>query len=233
MRKEKILINGIPSILWGEKSSQVVIITHGSHSHKEDRFIQSCADVYCNKGYQMISFDLPEHGERKNQLPLHTVKQAIDDMQNIMHYAKAHYQIIDAIGCSLGVYYTLLAFRDEPIQQCAFLSPVVDLIELTHEMLENDNRTIQDVYSNKQITLNNGIVVRLDDYEYLINHKIETWPIQTSILYGKKDTLIHFDSIQKFVYTHHCHLKLSEESGHHFYTEDDMKKISQWLNNLG
>lgn len=43
MKKERININGIPAILWGDKSNQIVIVTHGSQSHKEDRFIQCCA----------------------------------------------------------------------------------------------------------------------------------------------------------------------------------------------
>lgn len=232
MEKEKKIINGIPSIIWGKESNKVVIITHGSHSHKEDRFIHCCVDVLCDKGYQIISFDLPEHGDRKNQLPTHTVKQAIDDLQAIMNYANNHYDSIITIGCSLGAYYTLLAYQDESISQCLLLSPVVDLIELTHEMLENDNRLIEDVYLNKQITLSNGIIVREEDYSYLKNHSIKIWNSPLSILYGMKDNLIKFESIQKFVSKNNCKLVLSNESAHYFHTEEDMKKIVLWLNQI-
>lgn len=232
MKKEKTMINGIPSIIWGEKSNKGVIITHGSQSHKEDRFIQCACDVLCEKGYQIVSFDLPEHGERKNQLPLHTIEQAINDMQVIMNYMKEHYNSIITIGCSLGAYYTLLAYKDEPIIQCLFLSPVVDLIELTHEMLENDNRTIQDIYYNKQLSLSNGIIVKSEDYDYLLNHKIESWNSPISILYGMKDTLISYESIQNFVNKYHCDLIRSEESAHYFHTKEDMHKIIQWLNQI-
>jgi len=232
MEKEKKMIHGIPSIIWGRKSNKVVIITHGSQSHKEDRFIQCCAEILCEKGYQIISFDLPEHGERKNQLPIHTVKQAIEDMQVILNYAKEHYNSIITIGCSLGAYYTLLAYQDESITQCLLLSPVVDLIELTHEMLENDNRTIREVFYNKQITLSNGIIVREEDYIYLSNHSIKTWKCPLSILYGMKDNLIKFESIQKFVSQYNCKLVLSDESAHYFHTKEDMKKIKIWLNQI-
>jgi len=232
MEKEKKMIHGIPSIIWGRNSNNVVIITHGSQSHKEDRFIQCCADILCDKGYQIISFDLPEHGERRNQLPIHTVKQAIEDMQVIMNYAKEHYNSIITIGCSLGAYYTLLAYQDESITQCLLLSPVVDLIELTHEMLENDNRTIRDVFYNKQVTLSNGIIVREEDYTYLSNHSIKTWKCPLSILYGMKDNLIKFESIQKFVSQYNCKLVLSDESAHYFHTKEDMNMIKVWLNQI-
>lgn len=232
MEKEKKMIHGIPSMIWGRKSNKVVIITHGSQSHKEDRFIQCCADILCDKGYQIISFDLPEHGERRNQLPIHTVKQAIEDMQVIMNYAKEHYNSIITIGCSLGAYYTLLAYQDESITQCLLLSPVVDLIELTHEMLENDNRTIRDVFYNKQVTLSNGIIVREEDYTYLSNHSIKTLKCPLSILYGMKDNLIKFESIQKFVSQYNCKLVLSDESAHYFHTKEDMNMIEIWLNQI-
>ena len=209
-----------------------MIITHGSQSHKEDRFIQCCADVLCEKGYQIISFDLPEHGERKNQLPIHTVKQAIEDMQVIMNYAKEQYNSITTIGCSLGAYYTLLAYQDEPITHCLLLSPVVDLIELTHEMLENDNRSIHDVYYHNQIILSNGIIVRLEDYTYLLNHSIKKWNNPISILYGMKEDLIKFETIEKFVSQYNCKLVISEESAHYFHTKEDMDKIILWLNQI-
>ena len=65
MKTKKIKINNIPSIIWGEKSSKVFIAIHGNMSNKEDKVIEILANKVTNKGYQLISFDLPEHGERK------------------------------------------------------------------------------------------------------------------------------------------------------------------------
>ena len=66
MKVEKIKIDDIPSIIWGEKSSKVFIAIHGNMSNKEDEVIKILANNITNKGYQLISFDLPEHGERKS-----------------------------------------------------------------------------------------------------------------------------------------------------------------------
>ena len=65
MKIEKIKINNIPSIVWGEKSSKVFIAIHGNMSNKEDEVIKILAKEVVSKGYQLLSFDLPEHGERK------------------------------------------------------------------------------------------------------------------------------------------------------------------------
>ena len=58
-------INNIPSIIWGERSNKVLIAVHGNMSNKEDEVIKILAEKVVFKGYQLLSFDLPEHGERK------------------------------------------------------------------------------------------------------------------------------------------------------------------------
>lgn len=63
MKKERIKINKIPSVIWGEKSQKVFIAIHGNMSNKEDEVIKILADEVVKKGYQVISFDLPENGE--------------------------------------------------------------------------------------------------------------------------------------------------------------------------
>lgn len=65
MKIKRIKINDIPSIIWGEKSNKVFIAVHGNMSNKEDEVIKILAENVVSKGYQLLSFDLPEHGERK------------------------------------------------------------------------------------------------------------------------------------------------------------------------
>ena len=88
-KKERIEINNIPSIVWGEKNNKVFIAVHGNMSNKEDNAIKILADIVTNKGYQLISFDLPEHGERKShQEYLCKVQNCVKDLKQIIEYAK-------------------------------------------------------------------------------------------------------------------------------------------------
>lgn len=66
MKKEFFKINNIPAVLWGETSEKIIIAVHGNMSHKEDIPIEILAEIGNQKNYQILSFDLPEHGERKN-----------------------------------------------------------------------------------------------------------------------------------------------------------------------
>ena len=66
MKTERINIGNIPSIIWGEKVNKVFIAVHGNMSNKEDDVIKILVEKVASKGYQVLSFDLPEHGERKD-----------------------------------------------------------------------------------------------------------------------------------------------------------------------
>lgn len=61
MEKCNIKIDTIPAIVWGPSSDQVYIFVHGKMSKKEDA--QGFAEIAIEKGFQVISFDLPQHGE--------------------------------------------------------------------------------------------------------------------------------------------------------------------------
>ncbi len=85
MKIEKVKINHIPSIIWGEKSQKVFIAIHGNMSYKEDQVIKILAEDIIDKGYQLISFDLPEHGERKLDTKyLCQVQNCINDLKQVI-----------------------------------------------------------------------------------------------------------------------------------------------------
>ena len=89
MKTERININNIPSIIWGEKSNKVFIAVHGNMSNKEDEVIKILAEKVVEKGYQVLSFDLPEHGDRKdNKEYLCKVQNCVNDLKQVIEYAK-------------------------------------------------------------------------------------------------------------------------------------------------
>ena len=51
MKIERTKINNIPAIIWGEKSSKVIIAVHGNMSNKEDEVIKILAEEATSKGY--------------------------------------------------------------------------------------------------------------------------------------------------------------------------------------
>lgn len=136
MKTKRIKINNIPSIIWGEKRDKVFIAIHGNMSNKEDEIIKILANNIVNKDYSLISFDLPEHGDRKeNKEYLCKVQNCVKDLKIIMDYAKTNYNRINIFANSMGVYFSLLAYKNEKIDLCLFLSPVIDMKYIIDNMM--------------------------------------------------------------------------------------------------
>lgn len=62
MKKAKFYIGTIPAIIWGEPSERIFIHVHGKMSRKE--YAESFAAIVQEHGYNTMSFDLAQHGER-------------------------------------------------------------------------------------------------------------------------------------------------------------------------
>lgn len=169
MEKERISIKGIPAILYGKPSNQVFIAIHGNKSHKEDPVIELLAKVVCQQGYQVLSFDLPEHGDRQEEATLCVVQECILELKKIFNYALQNYQTISLFGCSLGAYFSLMAYFDIIFKQCLFLSPVVDMKKLLDTMMGWFNIDEATLKEKQIINLPIDEVLYYDYYEYVKN----------------------------------------------------------------
>ena len=93
MKIDRLNIENIPSIIWGEKSNKVFIAIHGNKSNKEDEVIKILAEKAVSKEYQVLSFDLPGHGERKNDTNyLCNVQNCVKDLKQVLEYAKKNFK---------------------------------------------------------------------------------------------------------------------------------------------
>ena len=233
MKKERITINHIPSIIWGEKSNKVFIAVHGNMSNKEDEVIKILADNITSKGYQLISFDLPEHGERKEDKEyLCKVQNCVKDLRQIIEYAKSNYNEINLWACSMGAYFSLIAYKNENIKRCLFLSPVVNMRIIIENMMIWSNTTEKELEKKQEIKTNFGQTLYWDYYEYVKNNPITNWDKNTYILYGNKDNMQSEDIIKEFTKKFNCNLSMLESGEHYFHTEEQLEYYKNWLENL-
>ena len=157
MKTKRINIGNIPSIIWGEKANKVFIAVHGNMSNKEDDVIKIFAEKVISRGYQLLSFDLPEHGERKDDTNyLCKVQNCVKDLKQIIEYAKANFEEINIWACSMGAYFSLLAYKDENIKQCIFLSPIVNMKVIIDNMMLWSNTTEEELKEKQEIKTDIG-----------------------------------------------------------------------------
>ena len=229
MKKEFLKINGIPAILWGEKSENLIIAVHGNSSYKEDTPITILAETAVGKNYQILSFDLPEHGERKNEKTLCKVQGCVKELLQIIEYSKNYWKNISVFGNSLGAYFSLLAFKDENISKAFFLSPVIDMEQIIRKIMMWFNITEEKLEKEKIIFTPMGQNLYWDYYCYVKENPIIKWDIPTYILYGAKDNLCEKDIILNFTEKFGCTLEISQNSEHYFHTEEDLVKLKKWF----
>ncbi|BBF44326.1 alpha/beta hydrolase [Lachnospiraceae bacterium KM106-2] len=229
MRKEKLYIQNIPAIVWGEKSDKVFLAVHGNMSHKEDAVIQLLAEEAEFEGYQVLSFDLPEHGERAGTDTLCKVDICVSELKVMMSFAKEHWKKISLFSCSMGAYFSILAYSKEELQLALFLSPVVDMERVIHNMMSAFGVTIEQLEQEETINTPIGQKLYWDYFCYVKEHPIKKWNTKTSILYGKKDELSEWDRVKSFSERYQCKLRTLENGEHYFHTEEQLTVFKEWL----
>lgn len=233
MKTKKIKINNIPSIILGENSEKVFIAIHGNMSNKEDEIIKILADNILNKNYSLISFDLPEHGDRKEDKEyLCKVQNCVKDLKTIMDYAKENYNQINIFACSMGVYFSLLAYQNEKIDLCLFLSPVVNMNYIIDNMMSSCSVTEKELEERKEIKTDFGQTLYWDYYLYVKNNPIEAWNKKTFILYGSNDNMQSEKLIKEFSMKNNINLDILENGEHFFHKKEELKYYNDWINNI-
>lgn len=229
MIKQTFLIDHIPAILWGEKKSKLFIAVHGNMSSKSDVPIAILAEEAVPLGYQVLSFDLPQHGDRKNEPTLCKAQNCVADLEKVMKFAKLQAESISLFANSIGAYFSLLAYKNEPLLQSLFLSPVVDMERIIDNMMKWLDITQERLEKEQEISTSIGHTLYWDYYQYVKQNPIIKWANSTSILFGKKDNLCEYSVVQSFVTAFHCNFEIAENAEHYFHTKEDLTIYRDWL----
>lgn len=225
---EHIILSGIPAVLYGKPSGNVYIAVHGKMGSKDD-FVEFAA-LAETKGYQTLAFDLPEHGERKEDrnFPCN-VWNGIHDLACVMSYARQKWQNISLTAVSLGAFFSLMAYQEAELQRCLFVSPVLDMAELIRKMMNADGITEDELERKKQIPSSSGEILDREYYRFVQAHPVNLWRIPTYILLGGKDRLTDRATAETFSHRFACHLTVAETCEHWFHTPEQLAVLSGWL----
>jgi len=227
MLKEQITINSIPALIWGESSANVYIYVHGKMSQKEEA--AGFAEIAVSKGYQVISFDLPEHGERKTEDYSCTVQNAVHDLELISDFVFSKWRNVSLFGGSIGAYFSLVAYRELKFNKCLFLSPILDMENLIQSMMKWFNVTEELLREKQEIPTPMGETLSWPYYAFVRENPIVKWNNPTYILYGANDNLTPRNIVDAFVVNFDCHLDVLENGEHYFHTQDQIEVVNQWL----
>lgn len=230
--KQNITVNQIPAVLWGETSNRLFIAIHGNKSHKEDDVIAAFAECAIVKSSSVLSFDLPGHGERKNEHNSCLFLDAVQDLGTMMRYAKEKADDIRVFACSMGAYFSLCALKDEPLSQALFLSPVLNMERLIQNMMTWFHISEEKLKAEKEIPTPIGQTMYWDDYCYVKEHPLTTWNVPTAILYGTKDDIVERETVETFSARFNAQFDVLENGEHYFHSEEDLSFFKKWCENV-
>lgn len=205
----------------------MIVAVHGAQSSKTDVPFRLLAEA--NPGCQVLSFDLPEHGDRKQEPTLCKAAVCVRELASVLDYAESSWSGLGLFAVSLGAYWSLLACQGRPIQHAWFLSPVVDLERLTRNMMGWFQISQACLEREQVIPTPMGQTLYWDDYCFIRRHPIDCWPFPTDILWGAGDTLCPGESVAGFAERFGCRLRAEEGAGHWFHTPQELAVLSDWL----
>jgi uncharacterized protein len=228
MLKQTLWVGTIPAILWGPPSDKAYIFVHGRMSRKEDA--EGFADIAEAKGYQVISFDLPEHGERKTEDYPCTVQNAVQDLHKVEDYARHSWRQLSLFASSLGAFFSLIAYPDAPFGKCLFLSPILDMEILIQNMMQKAAVTEELLMERLEIITPAGEILSWAYYSFVKENPVVKWNSRTYILYGARDELTSRRIVDTFVANFQCSLEVVPDGEHYFHTSKQKKALGKWLN---
>lgn len=228
MKQERIDIQGIPAIIWGEPSEKVYLHVHGKMSSKESA--EGLASIAGKAGFQTVSFDLPQHGDRKDGADRCDIWNGIRDLAAVAEYVFARWKHVHLYACSLGAFFSLHAYRNYPFQKALFQSPIVDMEYLIGQMMLWFGISEERLEGEREIDTPID-VLSWRYYQYVKANPVSDWNIPTWVLYGGKDDLQSRQVMEEFCRRFDCRLTVAEESMHPFMEKKDIPIVENWLVN--
>ena len=230
--RQELLIENIPAVLWGESSEKIMVAVHGNASSKTDAPIALLAGEAVPRGYQVLSFDLPQHGDRINEPTLCKVQNCVQDIRRIMDFAAGQASQVSLFACSMGAYFSLLACQDLPVRQSLFLSPVVDMKRLIDSMMTGFGVSPERLRAEQEIALPIGQTLYWDYFCYVRDNPVTVWKSPTAILFGEADELTGQEEITSFAQRFGCSLTVMQQGEHYFHTPAQLDFYRSWLKKI-
>lgn len=134
---------------------------------------------------------------------------------------------ISLFGCSIGAWFSMLAYEEERLLQTLFLSPVVDMERIISNIMTwfsvSETQLLQEQEVQTPVK-----TLYWDYYQYVKTHPVR-WNHPTALLYGEADNLCEYDCVKQFAGRCNAAMTVMKEGEHFFHTGEQLAFFRQWL----
>ena len=227
MKEERFAIQDIPAILYGDSSESLYLCIHGKMGCKEEA--AGIAGILCPKGYQVLSIDLPGHGERTVEMERFVPWEVVPELQAVYGFAQQRWKKISLYANSIGAYFSLLAFQEAKLEKSLFVSPILDMEKLIRDMMGWAGVTQEQLMEAGEIPTAFGEALSWKYLTYGLEHRIAKWDSPTAILYAGQDHLTARKTVEEFARRFGCTVTIMENGEHWFHTQEQLAVLDVWL----
>ena len=150
------------------------------------------AEIVCPKGYQVLSMDLPGHGERADEMERFVPWEVVPELQAVYGFTRQRWEKISLYGSSVGAYFSLLTFQEVNLEKSLFVSPILDMEKLIRDMMGWAGVTQEQLKAAGEIPTAFGETLSWKYLTYAAENRITKWNSPTAILCAGQDHLILF-----------------------------------------
>lgn len=226
MNQGKFTIHNIPAVLYGEPSEKVYLFLHGKCGYKEEG--EAFAQLVSENNWQVLSIDLPEHGERKSETERFNPWCIVPELKSVLEYVHGHWKRVALRANSIGAWFAMQSFSGSEFEQSLFVSPILDMKKLIQEMMTWAKVSEERLEKEQVIETNFGETLSWQYYTYAKEHSISMWNCNTNILYAGNDNLTSKETVEEFVQKFHARLTVMEEGEHWFHTKEQLEVLNDW-----
>ena len=224
MKREQFQIGTVPAVLYGEPQKQGYLFLHGQMGYKEEA--EAFARIVCPRGGQVLSIDLPGHGERRSQGETLTPWTAAPDIRAAWDWAGKHWETVSLRANSIGAYFALLAV-DAP-SRALLVSPVLDMESLILTMMGWAGIEEDQLREQGEIATSFGQTLSWKYLCWVREHPVHSWTCPLSILYGSGDNMIPRQTVEEYARRHGARLTVMEGGEHWFHTAGQLTALREW-----
>lgn len=226
MNSETFHIGPIPAVLYGPAAERVFLFVHGQMGNKEEA--GAFAEIVVPRGWQVLGIDLPGHGERTGETDRFVPWEVVPELQAVMAWLRQRWRRV-ALRCnSIGAWFSMLAFPEEGLERCLFVSPVVDMSRLIEDMMGWAGVTPAQLEAAGEIETDFGQTLSWTYRTWAMEHPILLWPHPTAVLYATADHMTARPTMEDFVRRTGADLTVLEGGEHWFHTPDQLAVLRAW-----
>lgn len=209
---EELLLDGIPALRWGEPGGRAVIGVHGQFSNKHDPVMARCGDVIASRGDQLISFDLPAHGDRQDDKAFNPM-EASPEVRAFARLARSQSTEVSLLANSIGAYFSLCDTPAGTFERAWMVSPLLDLEYYIRDIMAEYSVTDEQLEAQTVIDTPRGVLER--SYLRFVEEHPARLNAPSWIIRGDQDEVVPLNALSRFVGAPGVEL-VQVEGGQHF-----------------